>query len=146
MDVDVWPVQLPLMPRKYLPTTFHIQGVSEVRIRRSILRVESQEESGRTLETVVSSLESSIPSATDTFRAAMQLLCSNVLETRAISRKIRRDSATIVDLSDNNDNDNFELVRSLFQRGFLFLLLLRKRNHALLHSENEISRLIRGRE
>lgn len=143
MDVDVWPVQLPLMPRKYLPTTFHIQGVSEVRIRRSILRVESQEESGRT---VVSSLESSIPSATDTFRAAMRLLCSNVLETRAISRKIRRDSATIVDLSDDNDNDNFELVRSLFQRGFLFLLLLRKRNHALLHSENEISRLIRGRE
>lgn len=125
MDVDVWPVQLPLMPRKYLPTTFHIQGVSEVRIRRSILRVESQEESGRT---VVSSLESSIPSATDTFRAAMQLLCSNVLETRAISRKIRRDSATIVDLSDNNDNDNFELVRSLFQRGFLLLFFLRKRN------------------
>lgn len=77
MDVDVWPVQLPLMPRKYLPTTFHIQGVSEVRIRRSILRVESQEESGRT---VVSSLESSIPSATDIFRAAMRLLCSNVLE------------------------------------------------------------------
>ena len=144
MDVDVWPVQLPLMPRKYLPTTFHIQGVSEVRIRRSILRVESQEESGRTLETVVSSLESSIPSATDTFRAAMQLLCSNVLETRAISRKIRRDSATIVDLSD--DNDNFELVRSLFQRGIFLLLLLRKRNHALLHSKNEISRLIRGRE
>lgn len=143
MDVDVWPVQLPLMPRKYLPTTFHIQGVSEVRIRRSILRVESQEESGRT---VVSSLESSIPSATDTFRAAMQLLCSNVLETRAISRKIRRDSATIVDLSDNNDNDNFELVRSLFQRGIFLLLLLRKRNHALLHSKNEISRLIRGRE
>ena len=141
MDVDVWPVQLPLMPRKYLPTTFHIQGVSEVRIRRSILRVESQEESGRT---VVSSLESSIPSATDTFRAAMQLLCSNVLETRAISRKIRRDSATIVDLSD--DNDNFELVRSLFQRGIFLLLLLRKRNHALLHSKNEISRLIRGRE
>lgn len=32
MDVDVWPVQLPLMPRKYLATTFHIQGVSEVRI------------------------------------------------------------------------------------------------------------------
>lgn len=126
MDVDVWPVQLPLMPRKYLPTTFHIQGVSEVRIRRSILRVESQEESGRTLETVVSSLESSIPSATDTFRAAMRLLCSNVLETRAISRKIRRDSATIVDLSD--DNDNFELVRSLFQRGFLLLFFLRKRN------------------
>lgn len=30
MDVDVWPVQLPLMPRKYLATTFHIQGVSEV--------------------------------------------------------------------------------------------------------------------
>lgn len=143
MDVDVWPVQLPLMPRKYLPTTFHIQGVSEVRIRRSILRVESQEESGRT---VVSSLESSIPSATDTFRAAMRLLCSNVLETRAISRKIRRDSATIVDLSDNNDNDNFELVRSLFQRGIFLLLLLRKRNHALLHSKNEISRLIRGRE
>ena len=143
MDVDVWPVQLPLMPRKYLPTTFHIQGVSEVRIRRSILRVESQEESGRT---VVSSLESSIPSATDTFRAAMRLLCSNVLETRAISRKIRRDSATIVDLSDNNDNDNFELVRSLFQRGIFLLRLLRKRNHALLHSKNEISRLIRGRE
>lgn len=32
MDVDVWPAQLPLMPRKYLATTFHVQGVPEVRI------------------------------------------------------------------------------------------------------------------
>lgn len=54
MDVDVWPVQLPLMPRKYLATTFHIQGVSEVCIPVQIpLSVESRGKSG------------GLPSATD---------------------------------------------------------------------------------
>ena len=113
MDVDVWPVQLPLMPRKYLPTTFHIQGVSEVRIRRSILRVESQEESGRTLETVVSSLESSIPSATDTFMITITIILNWFV-------------ASFKEVSFSSSSSEKEI--------------------ALLHSENEISRLIRGRE